>query len=100
MMRLVPGTSVTLPASDLEKLSNLADLLARASRLAREIGQARTRKSLSVPELKRPKTVPKDQAWFWSKKWQRGEREANADLRAGRYKAFERMDDLIVDLDL
>ena len=39
-----------------------------------------------------------DQAWFWTDKWQAGEREAEADLAAGRYQAFDTMQDLIDDL--
>ena len=39
-----------------------------------------------------------DQAWFWTKEWQAGEREAEADLAAGRYQVFDTMEDLIDDL--
>jgi AbrB family looped-hinge helix DNA binding protein len=28
--------------------------------------------------------IPKEQAWFWSKEWQAGEKEAEADIKAGR----------------
>lgn len=28
--------------------------------------------------------IPRDQAYFWSKEWQAGEREAEEDIRAGR----------------
>ena len=30
------------------------------------------------------KLVDADQAWFWTREWQEGEREAEADLKAGR----------------
>jgi hypothetical protein len=30
------------------------------------------------------KTKERDQDWFWSKEWQRGEALADADVRAGR----------------
>jgi hypothetical protein len=30
------------------------------------------------------KTKEPDQDWFWSKKWQRGEALADADIQAGR----------------
>src|SRR4051794_17025053 len=33
--------------------------------------------------------VPTDQAWFWTEEWQRGEREATAQIAAGRLKTFE-----------
>jgi hypothetical protein len=39
-----------------------------------------------------------DQAWFWTEEWQVGEREAEADLAAGRYQVFDKMEDMIDDL--
>lgn len=35
------------------------------------------------------KMIPADQAWFWTETWQRGEREASADIEAGRVETFE-----------
>lgn len=29
-------------------------------------------------------TIPADQAWFWTEEWQKGEREAEEDINAGR----------------
>jgi len=29
-------------------------------------------------------SVPRDQAWFWTKEWQEGEREVEEDMKAGR----------------
>lgn len=43
--------------------------------------------------------IPKDQAWFWTKEWQEGEREAEEDIRAGRVKTFDNVDDLVADLE-
>jgi len=45
------------------------------------------------------KLVDKNQAYFWTKKWQEGEREADEDMKAGRVKTFESVDELIRDLD-
>jgi len=42
--------------------------------------------------------VPADQAWFWTKAHQVKEREADEDLREGRYKEFHSGKDLIKDL--
>ena len=39
-----------------------------------------------------------EQAWFWTEEWQVGEREAEADLAAGRYQVFDKMEDMIDDL--
>jgi len=47
--------------------------------------------------LQQALATAQDQAWFWTKEWQAGEREAEADL-AGRYQAFDTMEDLIDDL--
>lgn len=35
------------------------------------------------------KVIDASQAWFWTPEWQRGEREADADLAAGRLDRFE-----------
>ena len=43
--------------------------------------------------------IDKDQTWFWRKEWQAAEREAEDDLRAGRVKAFDTLDELVADLD-
>ena len=38
--------------------------------------------------LKVKKLVDKDQAWFWTKRWQQGEKEAEEDIRTGRVHSF------------
>ena len=38
--------------------------------------------------LKVKKLVDKDQAWFWTKRWQEGEKEAEEDIHAGRVHNF------------
>lgn len=42
--------------------------------------------------------VDRRQAYFWTSRWQRGEQEAEEDLRSGRVSVFESVDDLIKDL--
>ena len=44
-------------------------------------------------------SVPADQAWFWSERWQRLEREADADIAAGRVARFDSAAALLDDLD-
>ena len=39
-------------------------------------------------------TVPPDQAWFWTERWQRMEQEAQADIEAGRTTAIGDPDEL------
>jgi hypothetical protein len=43
--------------------------------------------------------VDKSQAYFWTRKWQEGEREADKDIKAGHVKTFDSVDELIKDLD-
>jgi antitoxin MazE len=38
--------------------------------------------------LKVKKLIDKDQAWFWTKRWQDGERQADEDIKAGRVYSF------------
>lgn len=38
--------------------------------------------------LKVKKLVDKEQAWFWTKRWQQGEKEAEEDIRTGRVHRF------------
>ena len=45
------------------------------------------------------KLVDKSQAYFWTKRWQEGEREADEDIKAGRVKTFDSVDELIEDLE-
>jgi antitoxin MazE len=39
------------------------------------------------------------QAWFWSDRWQAMEREADADIKAGRVKRFDSVDAFLAELD-
>ena len=41
------------------------------------------------------RAVDLDQAWFWTKAWQAGEREADADIKAGRVKKAKSAEELI-----
>jgi AbrB family looped-hinge helix DNA binding protein len=45
------------------------------------------------------KLVDKSQAYFWTKRWHEVEREADEDIKAGRVKTFDSVDDLIKDLE-
>jgi AbrB family looped-hinge helix DNA binding protein len=45
------------------------------------------------------KLVDKDQAWFWTKRWQEGERQADEDIKAGRLYHFPDMESAIASLE-
>jgi AbrB family looped-hinge helix DNA binding protein len=45
------------------------------------------------------KLIEAAQAWFWTDAWQAGEREASADIAAGRLTTFESSDDFVRSLE-
>lgn len=49
--------------------------------------------------LRPKKLIDASQAWFWSQEWQQGEREASADIKAGRVKTFGSSEVFLESLD-
>jgi hypothetical protein len=43
--------------------------------------------------------VDKSQAYFWTRKWQEGERVADEDIKAGRIRTFDSVEGVIRDLE-
>lgn len=78
--------TITLPASTLEKFSQLAQLLEQAGRLAREISQEKR------------ESIADSQSWYWTKMWQEMEREADDALAKGEYRDFDSAEALLADL--
>ncbi len=39
------------------------------------------------------KLIDADQAYFWTEEWQKGERKADEDIKAGRVKTFHSVDE-------
>ncbi|CAN5192110.1 hypothetical protein BH20ACT8_BH20ACT8_03700 [soil metagenome] len=52
-----------------------------------------------VIELHPLVAVPADQAWFWTDRWQTMEREADADIAAGRVTVTDGSDEFLAALD-
>jgi len=50
-------------------------------------------------ELIPQETVNKDQAWFWTEHWQKLEAEAEEDIRGGRVKSFETVEELFDEIE-
>ena len=44
------------------------------------------------------KLIDASQAWFWTPEWQEGERQADADIAAGRVERFESDEEFIAAL--
>jgi AbrB family looped-hinge helix DNA binding protein len=51
-------------------------------------------KAVLVPK----KLIDKSQAYFWTQKWQEGERQTEEDIDADRVKSFDSIEELIEDL--
>ena len=51
-------------------------------------------KAVLIPK----KLIDKSQAYFWTKKWQDAEKEAEEDIGAGRIQTFDSVSDLLNDL--
>jgi antitoxin MazE len=43
--------------------------------------------------------VPSDQAWFWTERWQKMERQADDDVAVEKVASFENVYDFLADLD-
>jgi antitoxin MazE len=43
--------------------------------------------------------IEKDQAWFWTNKWQSVEKEAQKDIKEGKVFAADNLDELMEKLD-
>ncbi len=52
-----------------------------------------------VIELRPTLPVAADQRWFWSERWQEMEREADADVKAGRTTTHASLDALVEHLE-
>jgi bifunctional DNA-binding transcriptional regulator/antitoxin component of YhaV-PrlF toxin-antitoxin module len=81
--------TVALPA-DLRRRLHLDDPNAQVQLIEHEDGRL---------ELRPVVTVPADQAWFWTERWQAMERAADEDIAAGRVTIVEGTDELISHLD-
>lgn len=81
--------TVALPA-DLRRRLHLDRPDAQIKLIEREDGRIEL-----VPVV----AVPADQAWFWTDRWQAMERDADADIAAGRVAVVDGADELVAHLD-
>jgi AbrB family looped-hinge helix DNA binding protein len=58
-----------------------------------------TERDDGVIELRPVIVVPASQAWFWTERWQKMEREADRDVERGRVTTFANADELFEHLD-
>ncbi len=58
-----------------------------------------TQRADGVVELRPVVSVPADQAWFWTERWQRMEREVDAHVARGEVLRSDGIDELFADVD-
>lgn len=58
-----------------------------------------TEREDGVFEVRPTIPVPAAQSWFWTEAWQEREREADADIAAGRVATFDDAETLLADLE-
>lgn len=76
----------------------LADAQAKIKRIQKNLMQA---KGLTLAEARiaaRAGLIDPEQLYWWTEEWQKAEREAETEIRAGGAKSFERIEDLLRDL--
>lgn len=44
-------------------------------------------------------TIDKDQAWFWTERWQKLEAEAESDIQSGKIKSFDSVKELFDEME-
>lgn len=49
--------------------------------------------------ITRLEVIPPDQAWFWTEQWQKVERDAQADIDAGRVHRYANIDETVSALE-
>ncbi len=81
--------TIAIPA-DIRKRHHLDEPGAQVELVEREDG---------VIELRPQLPHPAEQQWFWTERWQRMEREADADIAAGRVTTHESGEDFLAHLD-
>ena len=65
-----------------------------------KVGDILEAKAVKSGILLKPKDViDKSQSYFWTKEWQKGEKQADRDFKAGRFKTFTSVDTFLKDLD-
>jgi len=84
LTRLTSGGQVTLPKEIRLKTNMQAGDFV-------EVGLDDEGRIILTPK----KLIDASQAYFWSEKWQQGERKAEEDIRAGRVREFESVTDAV-----
>lgn len=67
------------------------DVIRKVEKLAKELESVKK-------QIQKAIKVPKSQAWFWSKEWQKREKVADKEINEGRVRTFSSASKLVDDL--
>lgn len=70
----------------------------KIQRIQRNLASARGLSEQEADVAAKVGLIARDQRWWWTEKWQAGEREAQRDIRAGGIREFESAEELIKEL--
>jgi AbrB family looped-hinge helix DNA binding protein len=87
-LRLSPGEQKVLIRA-MAKIERIQRDLLKAKGLTREEARVAAKAGLIDP----------DQGYWWTEEWQKGERAAERDIRAGRVQSFSSVEELLRDLE-
>ncbi len=86
------------PRLSMAERKALDRLRKKIGRIRKDLGSSRGLTGSEADLAVKTGLIARDQRWWWLEEWQRGEREAEHDLRSGRARVFENAEDLIRDL--
>jgi AbrB family looped-hinge helix DNA binding protein len=111
------------PASEIAKFRNYENLAMSEKTRMEELVRLRARGQVTLPSFIREKlhledgslvlikvvdnaivlvpqeTIDKEQSWFWQERWQKLEAEAQEDIRKGRVKSFDSVEELFDEIE-
>ena len=76
----------------------LATAREKIKRIRRDLASARGLTATEAAVAAKAGLIAQEQRWWWTEEWQKGEREAERDLRASRTKVFENAEEFLEDL--
>src|SRR5438552_4103580 len=93
---LTPKSAPVLAPQE-EKL--LQQARCKIARIRKDLGRSKGLTPAEADIAVRAGLIDSAQRWWWTEAWQSGERQAERDLKAGRVKVFENVDQLMKDLE-
>jgi len=74
------------------------DQIILSTNIAKKVEKLSRELEVVKKEIKKAIKIPKSQAWFWSKSWQKKEKEADEAIKEGRVSIFSSAKDLVDNL--